>query len=1238
MQMTVCCPAIERYQELLAGKVSVQDGEQLVSHLDQCERCAEAVKRLLATDTVVEMVRGKTLPGGEKPDPALENLMARLWRFKPVPAGGKAAHGSPTVPPPAPAPAGGATTDLGEGEARPESKHDYADLLAPAQGPDELGRLGPYRVLKVLGAGGMGVVFQAEDPQLQRPVALKAMLPALAARPIAHQRFLREARAAAAVKNDHVVAIYQVGDDRGVPFLAMEFLEGETLDDRLRREGKLSPAEVIRVGREMADGLAAAHTRGLIHRDIKPANVWLEGKRSRVKILDFGLARAAEESAHLTQQGVIVGTPAFMAPEQAKGQKVDERGDLFSLGCLLYLAAVGKLAFDGTDTISTLLAVASHHPKAPSLMNSQLPQALSDLILKLLAKDPAQRYQTAAEVTQALESFAPSAEMVSSSTVRPFPTPTVSGPRLPPSSKDSVAALGAEAKTVSPSREVRPISTTSITSSSRLKALVEARSSRRRKYAIVAGAVVVVLGLAGVLFGPSLYRIATNQGQLVMDIEGAAVDKILAQQPLRIGERGGTRTFTLKPGPQTLPAGRYEMRGGAPPELRFSTRDITIARNGSASLKVTLEPAVADRPTSENLGQLAVATGPVPLDRLEREQIPAFELAMAGGGDPKQAPPGLVAVWGDSRLKHQGPVYGVAYSPDGKTLASGSWDRTVKLWNPETGQGLRTLKAGDLVSCVAFNPKGTLLACGCENGTIKVWDPAGGSEIQTLRGHKGGVRSVAFREDGLVLASGSLDHTVKLWDTGTWKERKTLPGHQKMVSSVAFSPDRKLLASGSDDNTIRLWDPVSGQDRGILMGHKGSVRGIAFSSDSKRLASASADGTVKLWDTEMRKEKQTFSSESPDSVAFSPDGKTLACGDGSGPVLLWDLTSGKQPRPLSGHKGDVHSLAFRPDGKTLASGSHDNTIKLWDLSTGQEQLTPKGHAGSVASVSFSPDGKVLASGSNDQTVKLWDSATGKELLTLIGSGGSVLAVALSPDGETVAAGGLDRTIRLWSRTSGKELGSLPKQPQGILSLAFSPDGKLLASGSWDGKVVVWQVDQRKEVYNLKTNHKDGFTAVVFSPDSKLLASGGAEGTVQLWEMSNGKEFHTLRGGEGGIKCLAFSPDSQVVAAGNESPTVKRWKAVSGSPLPSLIGQQSTIKSIAFSPDRQLLAAAADDGTVRFWELASSNEKAMIPLYPAGGMEDRGNPVAFSPEVRHLASGNGNGTISIYRLAPLAEKK
>jgi formylglycine-generating enzyme required for sulfatase activity len=309
-----------------------------------------------------------------------------------------------------------------ESEVEEDARSHY-DFLAPAERPDEIGRLGGFRILTVLGCGGMGVVFQAEDPKLERRLAIKAMLPKLAASGSAHKRFLREARTAAAIEHDHIVPILQVGEDRGVPFFAMPFLKGESLDHRLKREGALPLAEVVRIGRETVEGLAAAHEHGLIHRDIKPANLWLESPRGRVKILDFGLARAATASPRLTRQGAIVGTPAYMAPEQGAGEAVDHRCDLFSLGCVLYQCCTGRMPFRGKDTVTTLLAVATTNPPPPSELRPEVPAALSDLVMQLLAKKPEDRPESARAVAERLAALplVPSADGAPPGTAGPSP-------------------------------------------------------------------------------------------------------------------------------------------------------------------------------------------------------------------------------------------------------------------------------------------------------------------------------------------------------------------------------------------------------------------------------------------------------------------------------------------------------------------------------------------------------------------------------------------------------------------------------------------------------------------------------------------------------------------------------------------------------------------------------------------------------------------------------------------------
>ncbi len=406
MPNDIDCPALALYRDLAAGAADVPQHAALLAHLENCPACLRQVE---------------ALPGGA--------LLVQGCRTAPEDPGELDPYA--TAYPPASL----VQTDPLDGEAllSPRPAQELLEFLAPAQQPDELGRLGPFRVLQILGTGGMGVVFRAEDGHLQRPVALKTMLPALAGSAEAKQRFLREARAAAALKDERIVTIYQVGEDRGVPYLAMELLEGESLDACLEREGKLPLADVLHLGREAALALAAAHEHGLIHRDIKPANMFLEvvrrpnpAVRARVKLLDFGLAWVKQQEGRLTQKGMIVGTPAYMAPEQTQGQAVDFRCDLFSLGCVLYQAATGRRPFDRSDVVSTLLAVANDTPPAPHTLDGKIPVAFSELVMQLLAKNPADRVTSASALAQAL------AELERGTVLVPVPASApVARPRRP---------------------------------------------------------------------------------------------------------------------------------------------------------------------------------------------------------------------------------------------------------------------------------------------------------------------------------------------------------------------------------------------------------------------------------------------------------------------------------------------------------------------------------------------------------------------------------------------------------------------------------------------------------------------------------------------------------------------------------------------------------------------------------------------------------------------------------------
>jgi len=564
---------------------------------------------------------------------------------------------------------------------------------------------------------------------------------------------------------------------------------------------------------------------------------------------------------------------------------------------------------------------------------------------------------------------------------------------------------------------------------------------------------------------------------------------------------------------------------------------------------------------------------------------------------------------------HSDRVMSVVFSPDGKTLASGSDDNTIKLWSLD-GQLLNTLYGhSDRVMSIVFSPDGKTLASGSWDKTIKLWS-IGGKLLNTLYGHSGGVESVVFSPDGKTLASGSWDNTIKLWSIDG-QMLKTLSGHSDGVISVVFSPDGKMLASGSDDKAIQLWS-IDGHLLNTLSGHSDGVISVVFSPDGKTLASGSWDNTIKLWSIDGQLLNTLFGhSDGVRSVAFSPGGKALASGSDDKTIKIWSI-DGQLLNTLFGHSDTVGSVVFSRDGKTLASGSWDNTIKLWSL---DDQLlnTLSGHSGGIESVVFSPDGKTLASGSNDKTIKIW-SIDNQLLNTLSGHSGGVESVVFSPDGKTLASGSNDKTIKLWS-IDNQLLNTLFGHSGGVISVVFSPDGKTLASGSWDNTIKLWSIDG--QLLNTLFGHSDGVESVVFSPDGKTLASGSWDNTIKLWSI-DGQLLNTLSGHSGGFMSVVFSPDGKTLASGSWDKTIKLW-SIDGKLLNTLSGHSGGVWSVVFSPNGKTLASGSEDKTIKLWSIDGKLLNTISGH--SGGVES----VVFSPDGKTLASGCEDNTVILRNL-------
>ena len=543
----------------------------------------------------------------------------------------------------------------------------------------------------------------------------------------------------------------------------------------------------------------------------------------------------------------------------------------------------------------------------------------------------------------------------------------------------------------------------------------------------------------------------------------------------------------------------------------------------------------------------------------------------------------LLTLRGHSELCHS-----VAWSPDGKRLATGSLDRTAKVWDADTGKELLTLSGHSLaVNSVAWSPDGKRLATGSADDTAKVWDAATGKELLTdperpqrlllERGLEPGRQAAGHRK------SAYSDNTAKVWDAVTGKELLTLSGHSDTVWSVAWSPDGKRLATGSEDNTAKVWDAVTGKELLTLSSHSGTVWSVAWSPDGERLATGSDDKTAKVWDAGTGEELLILKGHylGVNSVAWSPDGKRLATGSSAdNTAKVWDATMGRELLTLSGHSGTVHSVAWSPDGKRLATGSEDKTAKVWDATTGMELLTLSGHSRDVESVAWSPDGKRLATGSLDGTAKVWDADTGKELLTLSGHSGTVHSVAWSPDGKRLATGSEDKTAKVWDVTTGKELLTLSGHSF-VYSVAWSPDGKRLATGTLDATAKVWDAVTGTVILS---GHSDYVHSVAWSPDGKRLATGRSGNTAEVSDAATGKELLTLSGHTESVVGVAWSPDGKRLATGSDDKTAKVWDATTGKELLTLSGHSGFVESVAWSPDGKRLATGSNDKTVQVYAM------------------------------------------------------
>jgi WD40 repeat protein/serine/threonine protein kinase len=1120
-----------------------------------------------------------------------------------------------------------------------------------AAGPPE--QLGEYRLIREVGRGGMGVVFEAVQESLGRHVALKVLPYNALVSPHCLERFRREARAAARLHHTNIVPVFGVGEHAGIHYYAMQFIYGQGLNDvleevrRLRGPQATPPAGGAGPGRGLATSVAEGLVTGQFPSGGRPGpatEALTDGLPAPQPPGQTGNAESSTPQPEASSGDATTPGPAGSGPSGISSQpearyfrSVAQLG-VQAAEALAYAHREGILHRDVKpsnlllDTTGRVWVTDFGLAKAEDAEDLTQP---GDLVGTLSYMAP-ERFQgqadarsdvyglgvTLYELLTLRQAFADSNRARLINRVQhEEPARPRRLDRLAPRDLETIV-LKAMAK--DPVRryqtadqladDLRRFLAGEPIGARRVGWVERGLKWAKRRPAVAGLLAALVLAALGMVVGGTWFTLSLQgalgiaEDQRDKAIQARREADVSAEAERGAKEKAQAAQKRAEDEKQQADAARWQA---------------DAARTKAEWLAYAGQIALAHREWQD--GDVAHAWGVL---NACQQDLRGWEHRY------------LYTLFNQNQRTlrgHTGPVHSVAFSPDGKRLVSGGYDGTVKVWDAQTGQETLSLKGHTFeVHSVAFSPDGKRIASASNDQTVRVWDAQTGQEIRTLKGHTGAVTSVAFSPDGKRLVSGSwgqdqegrpLRGEIKVWDVQTGQETLSLNGLTDGVSSVAFSPDGKRLVSGSWDETVKVWDAQTGQQTLIFLEHTGAVLSVAFSPDGKRVVSGSGGwghgrplpGEVKVWNAQTGKETLTLKGHtgSVNSVAFSPDGKRLVSGSGDGTLKVWDAQTGQETLSLKGHTGKVTSVAFSPDGRRLVSASFDKTVKVWDAQTGQETLTLKGHTGKVTSVAFSPDGKRLLSG-GDTTLKVWDAQTGQQALTLKGHTFEVLSVAFSPDGKRLLSGSLDKTVKVWDAQTGQEILTI----RGARSpVAFSPDGKRLVSGSADNTVKVWDAQTGRETLSLE-GHTGPVLSVAFSPDGKRLVSGGGDGTLKVWDAQTGQKTLTLKADIGWVRSVAFRPDGKRLVSGGEE--FKVWDAQTGQEILTLKGHTSAVLSVAFSPDGKRLVSGSDYNTLKVWDAQTGQETLTLKGH-TGPVES----VAFSPDGKRLASASGDQTVKVW---------
>jgi WD40 repeat protein/serine/threonine protein kinase len=1129
-------PDIADLEAFTLGTLDDASLADVESHVADCPTCQERAAGA-SGDTLVELLRRVHAQSAHRHDTVTE-----------------AAELAPT---PAPVPV------LTEGLTLPPSADD-ADAVDGI--PPELARHERYRVRRLLGAGGMGSVYEAEHRVMQRAVAVKVINRAFTTSPAAVERFRREVRAAAKLSHPNIVSTHDAEDAGHSLFLVMEYVEGISLARLVKEGGPLPVAQACDYVRQAALGLQHAHERGMVHRDIKPDNLMLVrpspereravgpnpladargsgGSDGVVKVLDFGLASLTAErgsgltetnvikdtpqrGSGLTEANVVMGTPDYMAPEQAEdARRADIRADVYSLGCTLYFLLTGSVPYPA-DT--SLLKILAHREQPlPSLRKvcPAVPPELAAVVARLLAKQPEDRYQTPAEVAAALE---------------PFTRTSKPGYR-----------------------------------------------KRGRKNGWQLAAAVLFAGL--IAAAGAVFYIKTDNGTIEIQTDDENV-KIIAEgngKQLTVLDPKSKQTWVVDTGEWTV---RLD---GNPDGLKLEMPNTFKLKRGDKQV-VTVKRMM---PLAEKVGEVrrfpGFAPGWVTAAEFSRDGRRVVALAWdlrvwnAATGE-------LLGVMGNVHIFG----WGLALAPDGKTAYQSSDKGVVRIYDLEKAEEVGHLDApsnGPSSLELSADGKRILIT------VVHVWkhrlvEVPSGKELAHFEGGQ-----AALSPDGTRVAL-SRGKRIVLWDVASDKEVGGFDTNQAGPVNLRFTQDgRSLVVSGPE--IVRIWDVATGKVRSSFtvpdVAADTFVR-LGVSPDGRRILTGlnptrpGRNPPIILWDVETAMEVCRFSGPEAGifALAFAPDGRSaIATGD-DGTVCLLRLPEPTPPekvgevRRFQPHDALVNAVAFSPEGRFALSGTGDGVgteyiVRLWDVQTGKEVRRLEGHTGHIWGVAFSPDGKRILSCSQDRTVRLWDAESGKEIKSLEGHTEGVLAAVFSPDGKRVLSGGADKTARLWDLESGKELKLLDGHTDAVRRVAFSPDGKRALSGSFDTTVRLWDLDTGAVLKTLE-GHTGMVHGVAFLPDGRRAVSCAHDKSIRLWDLESGKQTKEIAG-PAELHDLALAADGRRLLTATLDSTLRLWDLESGKELHSFAGHRTGLSSAAISPDGHYALSGAADRTMRLWRL------------------------------------------------------